>query len=121
MNLSPRWADALRDAGVESAHWSQLGDPSAPDADIAAFALTEGWLVLTRDLNFGKALILGRSSLPSVIQMRAKQMVIEHALPQVISALSLCRDELVAGALVTIDTSAHRMRVLPLPRGWPGD
>ena len=83
MNLSPRWADALRDAGVESAHWSQLGDPSAPDADIAAFALTEGWLVLTRDLDFGKALILGRSSLPSVIQKIGRASCRERVSPYV--------------------------------------
>jgi predicted nuclease of predicted toxin-antitoxin system len=31
MNLSPLWVDALTEAGIESVHWSTIGDPAAID------------------------------------------------------------------------------------------
>lgn len=34
MNLSPEWVAYLNDQGWEAGHWSQLGDPTAPDREI---------------------------------------------------------------------------------------
>lgn len=34
MNLSPAWVDVLNQAGHEAIHWSNVGDPRAPDAQI---------------------------------------------------------------------------------------
>jgi hypothetical protein len=36
MNLSPRWVDVLNDAGHEARHWTEIGNPRAPDSDLIA-------------------------------------------------------------------------------------
>jgi predicted nuclease of predicted toxin-antitoxin system len=33
MNLSPLWVPFLADSGFESIHWSNIGQPSAPDTE----------------------------------------------------------------------------------------
>ena len=38
MNLSPRWLSTLGDARIEAIHWSQVGDPCAPDSLFASEA-----------------------------------------------------------------------------------
>jgi hypothetical protein len=38
MNLTPRWADFLTNAGHEARHWSSLGSQSAKDAEICEYA-----------------------------------------------------------------------------------
>ena len=38
MNLSPRWVEALRSAGIEARHWSTVGDGRASDTEIFAWA-----------------------------------------------------------------------------------
>jgi predicted nuclease of predicted toxin-antitoxin system len=55
MNLSPRWAKLLTDAGIEAAHWSALGKPNARDIDIMDFVRANSYVVLTHDLDFGAA------------------------------------------------------------------
>ena len=53
VNLSPRWVDALADAGIESAHWSAIGSLTGLGPEIMAFAQMHGYVVLTHDLDFG--------------------------------------------------------------------
>ena len=74
MNLSPRWVTVLADAGLEATHWSDVGRVSAPDIEIAAFAVSEGMIVMTNDLDFGALLSMSRERSPSVVQVRAADL-----------------------------------------------
>jgi predicted nuclease of predicted toxin-antitoxin system len=38
MNLSPLWVEALEEQGYEATHWSQVGEPGAPDREILEWA-----------------------------------------------------------------------------------
>ena len=38
MSLSPLWVDALAAHGIESAHWSTVGDGRAPDESFVSTA-----------------------------------------------------------------------------------
>lgn len=38
MNLSPRWANLLTEAGIKAVHWSAIGAANSPDVEIVAFA-----------------------------------------------------------------------------------
>jgi len=38
MNLSPSWADRLKQHGLEAVHWSTIGAAAAPDDEILAWA-----------------------------------------------------------------------------------
>lgn len=40
MNLYPDWVSVLESAGFASVHWSTIGNPSATDKVIMAWALT---------------------------------------------------------------------------------
>ncbi len=79
------------------------------------FARDNDWVVLTHDLDFGNILAATGGSKPSVVQIRSGDVGVARIGTQVIGALALCAEELNAGALVTIDTSRTRIRLLPLP------
>ena len=96
-------------------HWSALGAPNAPDAEIMAFAAAHGYVVLTHDLDFGAILAATHGEKPSVVQIRAIDVSPNAIGPQVISALRQMTIELEQGALLTVDPNRTRLRVLPLP------
>ena len=52
MNLTKRWASYLIDAGHECYHWSDIGQPNAPDHVICGHARENGFVLITNDLDF---------------------------------------------------------------------
>jgi predicted nuclease of predicted toxin-antitoxin system len=118
MNLSPRWAKRLEDAGFIAAHWSSIGNPGASDTEILSYAAKTDSIVLTQDLDFGAILAATQGEGPSVLQIRSEDVSPEHIGTQVIMALKQMQVELEHGALLTIEPKQTRMRVLPLrPKG----
>lgn len=114
MNLSPRWVGVLKNAGIEAVHWSTLGPNNAPDSEIMAYANANNYIVLTHDLDFSAILAATHGEKPSVVQIRAEDVSPDVIGQQVISALHQMALELEEGALLTIDPSRTRLRVLPL-------
>ena len=114
MNLSPLWADALTDAGIEAVHWSTIGDPAATDRVIMSYAQTHGYIVFTNDLDFGTLLAITKSQLPSVVQVRNQDLLPTAISHVVTSALRQVEQQLESGALVTIDHSRSRIRILSI-------
>jgi predicted nuclease of predicted toxin-antitoxin system len=55
-NLSPSWSTFLAQHGYEALYWLSVGQAGAKDAHIMAYARENGYLVLTRDLDFGALL-----------------------------------------------------------------
>jgi hypothetical protein len=62
MNLSPSWVEFFAASGIESIHWSKVGDPAASDGVIMEYAAGNGFVIFTHDLDFGPAC---RSEIPS--------------------------------------------------------
>jgi predicted nuclease of predicted toxin-antitoxin system len=58
MNLSVEWVAELAKHGWSAVHWSSVGDPRAEDSTIMAWALANGYVVFTHDLDFGTILAL---------------------------------------------------------------
>ncbi|MDL2271830.1 DUF5615 family PIN-like protein [Desulfovibrio sp. OttesenSCG-928-I05] len=114
MNIAPRWVDFLRTRDVEAVHWSSVGEPGAPDAEIMAFARNGGYIVFTHDLDFSAILAATKGKKPSVVQLRIDDLSPEAVGETVVQALHQVRDELDAGALLAIDAKRARLRVLPL-------
>ncbi len=117
MNLSPSWADVLVSAGFEAVHWSVVGDPTPSDATLMAWDKENGHVVFTHDLDFGTLLALTQAEGPSVLQVRAQDIVPTALAPTVVVALRRFEDELGSGALVTVDPARARARVLPFDEG----
>jgi predicted nuclease of predicted toxin-antitoxin system len=114
MNLSPDWAPLLQQHGWPAVHWSAVGDPRAADREIMAWALANQHVVFTHDLDFGTALALTHAAGPSVFQIRGQDVLPSRMGSLVIAALRQHESDLAAGALVVIDASKCRVRVLPL-------
>ncbi len=114
MNLSPLWVDALTDGGIEAVHWSTIGDLAATDRVIMSYAQTHCYVVFTNDLDFGTLLAIAKSQLPSVVQVRNQDLLPAAIGDVVILALRQVEQQLKSGALVTIDRSRLRIRILPI-------
>lgn len=114
MCLSPKWADELTAAGIDARHGSSLGAANAPDSSIFDFARRDGAVILTADLDFGTLPAQTRSGKPSVVQLRLPRIRFATAWPRTLQALQQFRGEIASGALVTIDATTARVRILPL-------
>ena len=114
MNLSPDWVPVLQRHGWPAVHWSTVGDPRADDSAIVAWALANGHVVFTHDLDFGTMLALTHATGPSVLQVRAQDVLPDHLEGVVIAALRQHDCDLASGALVVVDESKCRVRVLPI-------
>ncbi len=114
MNLSPRWVETFSNAGFVAEHWSKLGAGNAPDTEIMAYARENGCVVVTHDLDFGAILAATQGQKPSVVQIRADDVSPNTIGVQVIAALRQMAMELEDGALLIVDPSRTRLRVLPL-------
>jgi len=114
MNLSPKWASVLKEAGFESVHWSRIGRIDAPDYEILKYARSNGYVVFTHDLDFGAILAATKADYPSVIQIRTQNVTPENLGPLVISAHYQFEKHLEDGAIITIDQKKSRARILPL-------
>ncbi|MEJ5378546.1 MAG: DUF5615 family PIN-like protein [bacterium] len=114
MNLSPKWVTLFEEHGLVACHWSALGDPRASDSTVMKWALANGYIVFTHDLDFGSALAVTQASGPSVIQVRAQDTSPEHLGALVIQVLDQYASFLDEGALIVVDEERLRARILPL-------
>jgi predicted nuclease of predicted toxin-antitoxin system len=114
MNLPPCWVDFFHESGIVSQHWSVIGSPGAKDAEIMAWALANDYSVLTHDLDFSTLLALSHATGPSVIQVRTENVMPDHLGATVLAALTQHELALESGALLVVDDSRKRVRILPL-------
>jgi len=114
MNLSPNWIGLLRDSGWEAVHWSEVGQATARDSEIMAYAAANEFVVITHDLDFSAILAVTHGKKPSVIQIRSEDVSAELIAKQTLAALRELGAELEAGALLTIEPDRTRLRLLPL-------
>jgi predicted nuclease of predicted toxin-antitoxin system len=103
----------LEQAGWSAVHWSSVGAATAEDQELMTWARDHKHIVFTHDLDFGSALALTHASDPSVIQLRGQKVLPEHVGPLVTAALRQYEAELDAGALIVIEESINRVRILP--------
>lgn len=115
MNLSPGWVKVFKQQGWQAVHWSTAGDPCAPDSTIMEWASMNGYIVFTHDLDFGVLLALTRVQGPSVIQIRTQDVMPQGLGNRLIQIIRQYESVLKKGALITVDESKSRMRVLPFP------
>jgi predicted nuclease of predicted toxin-antitoxin system len=85
------------------------------DAEIMAYAAAHDYVVMTHDLDFGAILAVTGGAKPSVIQIRADNLDPDVSGPRVVAAIRQTQADLLSGALLSVDASRARLRVLPLP------
>jgi predicted nuclease of predicted toxin-antitoxin system len=114
VNLSPTWMDFLMAGQISATHWASIGDPRATDDEIMQHARDNGFVVLTHDLDFGTLLALTRAVGPSVLQVRAQNVLPAAIGPLVTRVLATHAAQLELGALITVDDRSARVRILPI-------
>jgi predicted nuclease of predicted toxin-antitoxin system len=114
VSLSPEWVDAFRAEGIDAVHWTTVGDARAKDREIIDWAREQGCIVFTHDLDFGAILALTHAAGPSVIQLRAQDVLPAAIGTKVTQVIAAHRVELEKGAIVTVDDSNERVRILPI-------
>ncbi len=113
VNLSPDWVPALNALGTYAVQWSTIGPGNTMDSTILEFAVSAGFVILTRDLDFGDILAATHAAEPSVIQLLLPDTRSSESALLVASAIAAHRTMLSAGALLTIHQ--NRTRISPLP------
>lgn len=114
MNLSPEWRTLLQASGFEAVHWSTVGAYNSPDAEIMQWARDNHCVLFTHDLDFGILLAHSKDGGSSVIQVRTQDVSPEHLGPVVLRVIRAQKESLESGALLTIDESKSRVRILPI-------
>ncbi|GHV79652.1 hypothetical protein AGMMS49944_14430 [Spirochaetia bacterium] len=113
MNLSPRLTDTFIAEGIEAVHWRTLGPGNTPDTVIMDYARTNGYTILTNDLDFSAMLVAAHWPGPSVVQIRSEDDPPEMLIERVTDALISLAAEIEHGAIVTIDEHKTRVHILP--------
>lgn len=114
MNLSPQWLPTFKKHGIEAVHWSDIGRPNAPDEEISNWARKHRYIIFTHDLDFGTMLALTQEQAPSIIQVRSQNILPESMADIVVKVIHRYEKELLAGALLVVDETRSRVRILPL-------
>ncbi|HXQ76562.1 MAG TPA: DUF5615 family PIN-like protein [Gemmatimonadaceae bacterium] len=86
----------------------------ATDRTVLGWARENGYVVFTHDLDFGTLLALTRAVGPSVIQLRTHDVLPPNLEQIVVSTIRTYASELQRGAIVTIDESRGKVRILPI-------
>jgi len=113
MNLPPTWVEVFIAEGWAATHWSEVGDLTAPDVEIMAWAKKNGYIVFTHDLDFSALIAATHADGPSVIQIRTQNVMPDHLRELIVNAIKSFVQELEQGALISIDEQSNRARILP--------
>ena len=114
MGMSFRTVRWLNQTGHDAVHLSEQDLQKLPDDQILEKARVEDRIVLTLDLDFGYLLAVSGEQLPSVILFRLDNQSSEMVNERLAAVLTQCESELKAGAIVSVNEEAIRVRSLPV-------
>lgn len=114
MNIPIKYAHLLEQKGFEVLRWPDVGRPNATDSEIMEYARENGFVVVTYDLDFSTILAVTHDLKPSIVQIRATLLHAKEIVDLVIAAMLQNKDNLISGAILTIDSKKARFRMLPL-------
>jgi predicted nuclease of predicted toxin-antitoxin system len=100
--------------GYDAVHLRDQGLQRLADEAIVEMALSEGRVILTHDLDFGRIVALSRGRLPSVITFRLEDMRASQVNHYLTDVLARFEDQLRAGALISVNEQGIRVRRLPI-------
>ncbi len=97
---------------IEATHWSSVGLAYDTDSVIFEFAFQNDCTVLAHDLDFGAILAATNAAKPSVLQLRDEDIFpSEDNAKFIVSVLQQFENELLRGALVTINKQRRKNRL----------
>ena len=112
VNLPETIAGFLNDAGHDAVWSGSILPHQSPDTDIVANAIHNHRVVLTKDLGIAEIILKSRRPEPSLITLRLGDPPIETIYQALASHLPSLEENLLRGALVTIDDKGPRVHPL---------
>ncbi len=114
MGVSMKVADWLRDQGHDVIHLRDEQLQRLDDGSIFEKARSESRVLITFDLDFGEIAALTGDKSCGIILFRLRNTRAPHVLMRLMSVLRVSSAELETGAVVTVEDSRHRVRMLPI-------
>ena len=111
LNIAPRTVSFLRAEGHDV---ERASEASGTDAAIVELARRQGCAVLTQDLDFSAIVALSGRTDPSVISLRLASSRVEDVNARLAAVLPVIARDVAAGAIVTVEDSRVRSRLLPI-------
>jgi predicted nuclease of predicted toxin-antitoxin system len=119
MGVDVRVAAWLRDQTHEAVHLRDEGLQRLPNGEIFTKAISERRIILTFDLDFGEIAALARGRKASVVVFRLHNTRTQHVLDRLAAVLADCGSTLEKGAVVVVEETRHRVRLLPVGHDQP--
>ena len=114
MGLAQSTVAFLRAEGHDAIRLRDQGLQQSEDIEIVQKTRTEGRVILTHDLDFGRIVALGGARVPSVITFRLSDMRPSQVNQRLLSVLERFTKQLEIGALISVTDSGIRVRSLPV-------
>ena len=112
--ISPKTVEFLRRASHDVVHVRELAMQRANDRLVAERARADARIILTFDLDFGAVLALGVVDRPSVVIFRLSDERADAVNRRLEAVLSEQAAALGSGALVLVEDTRYRVRLLPI-------
>jgi len=116
MGVSWRVVVWLRDNGHDAAHLREQQLHRLPNGGIFAKAADEGRIILTWDLDFTEIVALSGARIVSAVVFRLMNTRSENVIRRLARVLAESARDLEEGAIISVEESRHRVRLLPIGR-----
>jgi predicted nuclease of predicted toxin-antitoxin system len=116
MNILPELGPMLTAKGHTWRHASDIGLARASDVAILAEAKAQHEFVIMHDLDYRQMLAFSGDSTPSVIIFRLRRADADLMFERIKAAWHEIEEPLVAGAVVSIEDGARRVRRPPIAK-----
>lgn len=114
IHISPRTVEFLHSLGHDVVRVNAIMPASAPDEEIVARAIQENRAILTQDLDFSAIIALSGKTVPSLISLRLSSSRIEHVNAVLQRVLTQVEQDVLDGAIITVEDERIRLRNLPI-------
>lgn len=116
MGLDVRVVEWLNTQGHDARHLSTEGLHRASDERIFSKAAREDRTIITFDLDFGEIVARTKDRKPSVLLFRVADARRQKIIDRLKAVITAAGGSLEAGAVVVIEDTRHRVRLLPIGR-----
>jgi predicted nuclease of predicted toxin-antitoxin system len=114
LHIAPSTVEFLRALGHDVVRVGEIMSAGAADRAIVEEAAIQQRVILTQDLDFSAIIALGRRSRPSILSLRLASSRIEHVNAVLQRVLPAVENNLMAGAVVSVEDARIRVRRLPV-------